>query len=125
MRSTKKHFYKHATKWPIGALIALDGLFFGLTEPRTVAAPVLMVAFALVVANLYCVIRGGIRLARWYGISFGSHARRVALVITGVIGGVVALQSIGQLSARDVIVLLPFAAIAYLYTSYGQNSTEP
>ncbi|MDB5170852.1 MAG: hypothetical protein JWO35_546 [Candidatus Saccharibacteria bacterium] len=125
MQLQKHQLLKHVKRWPYAALFTLDGLFFGLTEPRTVAVPMLMIGFGLIVANLYCMIRGVIRLARWYGVSFGSHARRVAAVATGVIGSVVALQSIGQLSPRDVIVLLPFAILAYLYTSYSQTSPEP
>lgn len=119
--SLKNPLINHVKKWPLVALLTLDGLFFGLTEPRSVAAPLLMVGFGLIVANLYFMIRGILRMARWYGLSFGSHARRVAAVATGAIGGVVALQSVGQLSPRDVIVLLPFAVIGYLYTSYGQS----
>ncbi len=125
MNLQKHQLIKSIKRWPLAALLALDGLFFGFTEPRTVAAPMLMVGFGLIVANLYFMIRGAIRLARWYGVSFGSHARRVAMVATGVIGSVVALQSVGQLSPRDVIVLLPFAVIAYLYTSYGQTNPDP
>lgn len=126
MRLPKHHqLIKHVKKWPLAALFTLDGFFFGFTEPHTVAAPMLIVGFGLIVANLYLMISGVIKVARWYGISFGSHARRVAAVATGVIGGLVALQSVGQLSPRDVLVLLPFAVIGYLYTSYGQTSLDP
>lgn len=125
MQLQKHQLRKHVKRWPLAALLALDGLFFGLTEPYAVAAPMLMVGVGLIVVNLYFIIRGIIKMARWYGISFGSHARRVAAVATAVIGSVVALQSIGQLSPRDVIVLLPFAIIGYLYSSYGQSSPDP
>lgn len=125
MKLEKHQLLKYVKRWPWAVLITLDGLFFGLTEPSKVSVPMLIVGFGLIVASIYRLIHGIIGLTRWYGVSFGSHARRVAAVATGVIGSVVALQSIGQLSPRDLIVLLPFALVGYFYASYGQASTQP
>ena len=121
----KHQLRKHIKRWPIALVLGLDAAFFGFTDPSRVAAAMVMVGFGLFVANLYMVMSAFIGIAGWYGVSFGSHARRVAAVATGVISGAVALQSVGQLSVRDIIVVLPFAVILYMYTSYGQQSSEP
>lgn len=121
----KHQLRKHIKRWPIALVLGLDAAFFGFTDPSRVAAAMVMVGFGLLVANLYLVMRALLSVASWYGVSFGSHGRRVAAVATGVISGTVALQSVGQLSVRDIIVVLPFAVIMYLYTSYGQQSAEP
>jgi len=114
----------HRTKWPIAALILLDGLFFGFSDPAKVPPVLLIVGFGLFVASLYLLVSLLLKMARWYGISFGRHRKRAAAVVTGVAAGTVALQSMGQLSPRDVLVLLPFACLTYLYTSYGKNAAQ-
>lgn len=105
-------------------LLVFDGLFFGLTNPTKSASVFLILGFLLVVANLYLLVRGLMAVSGWYGLSFGKHTLRTASVITGVIGGIVALQSMGQLTPRDVMVLLPFAVLTYLYSSYNQTPAE-
>ncbi len=63
--------------------------------------------------------------AGWYGLLGGAHRKRQARVLTGLVGGLIALQSIGELGPRDVLVLLPLALIAYLYVSYGKAERVP
>jgi hypothetical protein len=65
-------------------------------------------------------VRGVLAAGRWYGVAFSGRRRRLAGVITGFVGGVVALQSVGELSMRDVLVLVPLTVMAYVYATYAK-----
>jgi len=114
---SKKWINQHKKKI-VGALIGVDCLFFGLTSPDRVPAVVLVFGFALLVANLYVAVSALVALMRWYGISIGRHKRKIIIALTASLSVLVALQSTGQLTSRDLLVLLPFVALAYFYTSY-------
>jgi len=103
----------------ICALIGVDGLFFGFTDPQSVAAWLTIVGFGLMIATLYLALRLLLVVASWYGLQL--RRRRVALVLALVLGGVLALQSIGQLSARDIAVLLPLGLIGYSYVTLSNR----
>jgi hypothetical protein len=100
----------------IALLLAVDGLFFGLTSPQKVASWLLIVGVLLFLISMYYFLLAGLTVARWYGLPTGKQPRRLAKVLVGVTGFLVALQSIGELSSRDVLVLLPLGVIAYLYS---------
>jgi len=106
---------KHVRK--IAGLLAADGAMFGLTNARNVSSPFLMVGFLLLVVTFYYLISNLLSLTRLYGLTI-KRQRRLALVITGVVSGLVALQSIGELNSLDFVVLLPLVIIGYTYGSY-------
>lgn len=106
------------------ALLVVDAVVFGGSDPQKVPSMVLIVAFLLLTATFYFLARGLIKAAGWYGIKT-RHPGRLAAVITVVTAVIMALQSTGELTGRDILVLLPFVVIGYLYASYGskrQNS---
>lgn len=107
--------------WKYIGLFSLDAIVFGLTNADTVPSFMMMVAFLLLVATLYYTFRAGFRLVRAYGLTF-KRERRIALYLTGVSAGLLALQSIGELGQRDVLILLPLAVLAYLYSSYAKTA---
>lgn len=111
---------RNAWPWYSAGLLASDVLFFVLTNPKTVAAPLLVVGFLLLTATIYILLKAGLWLGGLYGLPLGGHRQRLALFGTGVIGGLLALQSIGELTGRDVLVLLPLAVLLYVYLSYGR-----
>lgn len=102
----------------VGALIGVDCLFFGLTNPDKVPALVLVAGFLLMTINLYVLVSAVVALIRWYGISLGKHRRKIIVAVTASLAVLLALQSTGQLTSKDLIVLMPFVLIAYFYTSY-------
>jgi hypothetical protein len=55
-----------------------------------------------------------------YGLRV-KHRKRVSLTATALIAGLVALQSIGQLSAHDLAVVVPLVALGYFYFSYNKR----
>lgn len=118
-----KHFTTSDVLIPAGLLVA-DTMVFGGSDPQKVPSVMLIVAFLLLTATLYYLIRSLIKAVRWYGLKT-RHPGRLTAVITVVAAIIMALQSIGELTARDILVLLPFVVIGYLYASYGnkrQNS---
>jgi len=111
----RKHFWKFA------GLVAVDGVVFGFTNAANVPSFVLMAGFLLLAVTFYYLIRGLLAAAGLYGLAV-RRKRRLAAVMTGSISGLVALQSIGELNARDVLVLIPLMLIGYIYTSYGKST---
>jgi len=103
--------------WRISGLLLVDGLLFGVTDPATAPSVVLIGGFLLLCITLYYLLDGVLMLSKLYGLPV-RHKKRVLRTLTLLIGGVVALQSIGQLSSRDVVVLTPLTVLLYLYVAY-------
>lgn len=119
-----KRIYKHQHFRQVAALLIADGLFFGLTDPQTVHPIMLIVACLLLAATFYMLVQGALSLLKWYGIVV-PQSQRLARLMTGVAAFLIALQSIGQLSMRDLFLLIPLALVAYLYSSYGRQVKQP
>ena len=110
---------KHTIR--ILGLLALDLLLFCTTNPSTAPSFVTIVGYVLLVATFYYGIYGLIGLGRLYGLKI-KRRRSLAIYLTVVVGMVVALQSIGELGMRDVLVILPLALVGYLYSAYSKTS---
>lgn len=102
------------------ALLATDGAFYGFTDPNAVSSPLLFAGLLLLSVNLFSFAYLAMRLLGKAGFVVGAHYRKAVLGGAGVTALLIALQSIGQLTTRDVVVLVPFAVIAYVYISYAQ-----
>lgn len=112
----------HSTRLKlIISLLALDSAFFMLTDPSQVDSLVLIVGFLLLSLTTYLLISRLCVAMQLYGLPLGNSAHRIALFGTVVIIGLLALQSIGELSIRDMIVALPLGIILYLYLSYSRS----
>lgn len=105
-------------------LLVTDAAFFGFTNPNKLPTGLLIVGFILLGFTLYLALRSVIAGLALYGIRTGSHNRRLAVMISLAIIIMVALQSIGELTLRDVVVLLLLNVIIYGYISYGQTKTK-
>lgn len=106
------------------SLLTLDGGFFTLTNPSNVDSAVLFAGFLLLSLTSYLLITRLCAWSRLYGFQFDGHSRRIALFGTGIIVGLMALQSLGELTTRDMIVALPLGIITYAYLSYGRNKAH-
>ena len=105
----------------MGGLLLADGLFFNMTNPNTVPSWALIVGFVLVSTTVYSLFTGICQLGSFYGLWSGVNAKRIARLL-GISSGIaIALQSLGELSLRDVVVLLLLTAIAFVYISYGRE----
>ena len=108
--------------WLSIGLIITDGLFFGLTNPVKVASIVVIVGFALLTLSVYWLSYNLQKILSLYA-PWLSRQRNLSLTLTGGLASLLALQSIGQLTMRDSL-LIPVAALAvYAYLGYGKRST--
>lgn len=112
------NFLKKPSVIYLVATIVADAAFFGLTDPAKVGTALLMIGFVLAVATIYWLSRGFTLLLGLYSKTLRQQRTRLtrALTVSGAV--LVALQSIGQLSLRDLAVLLPLVTITYFYISY-------
>ena len=114
--------HKHIVS--LGVICLLDILLFMMSNPRNAPPLILMIGFLLAVATLYYAIRLGLAVAKFYGVPLGGHAARVAVAMTAVSGSLMALQTMGQLTVRDVVILLPFLVLAYGYFNYAKTASK-
>lgn len=116
-------FIKHKYTVRLAGLFAANAFLFGTTNAATAPPLVIMVGFLLLVVTIFAVVYVAVGAARWYGISISLRSRRrFAVSITGVTGLLVALQSIGGISGRDILVLMPLAALGYMYSVYTKTN---
>lgn len=79
-----------------------------------------MIGFLMLSLTLYYVFLGLISLSKLYGVEI-KRRRQLVIYMTTVSASLLALQSVGQLSQRDIMVLFPLAMLAYLYNAYAKN----
>jgi hypothetical protein len=100
-------------------LLVLDILFFTTTNTNKDPSWVIIVGFVLVLLSAYIFFYYLLSFLRLYGLPIG-RKRRLATYLTFVVGIIVALQSVGELTPKDVLVLVPIALIGYIYTGYAK-----
>lgn len=105
----------------VALLLIADLAVFCLTNTAKTPSFMLIVGFLLLSATIYWAIRGFVRLAGFYGIKF-KRQKRITLVLTIALSLLIALQSIGQLGIKDVIVALIISVIYYGYSTYAKAS---
>lgn len=109
--------------WRITGLLVADSVLFGTTDPRDAPSFMLIVGFLLMSATIYYMLDGLLALTKLYGLPV-RHRKRVLRTTTLLIGGLLALQSIGQLSARDILILAPLTSLVYFYVAYSRGTKE-
>ncbi len=103
-------------------LLVLDAIFFNLTNPSKVPSALLIIGFGLAALTTYYIVRFLLAILTIYGLPLRDHGRRPAIFIGVVAAIMIALQSLGELTLRDVVVLILLSIITYLYMSYGRAS---
>jgi hypothetical protein len=93
---------------------------FGSSNAAEVPLPLVMVGFISLCATIYYLVYGLLGAAGLYGLTV-RRKRALTLYLSGLIGIVVALQSVGALGRRDIWVLLPLAALGYFYNAYAKS----
>jgi hypothetical protein len=113
----------HQQLWKFGGLLAADAAVFSVTNADNVPSFELIVGFLLLATTFYYLMCSLLTFVRLYGVSI-KRKRRLAGALTGMMSGLVALQSIGELNSRDAVVLLPLIVVAYVYSFYAKTNTR-
>jgi hypothetical protein len=116
MNGFKVIHYRHF--WQALGVLVLDIAFFTRTNAGKVAPFILIIGFILFLLTCYVLLYGLLGIARLYGLPV-RYKQRLAVYLSGVLGLIVALQSIGELTPRDILVLLPLATLGYIYGVYA------
>jgi hypothetical membrane protein len=102
-----------------GALLLLIAV---LTDPTSTHPIILIAAFVLVFSTLYFGLRAITRVIPGIRGRPDRRQRLVAASSSGVLTLVLLLQSIGQLTVRDVATVSIFCILLYFYVSKFGNS---
>lgn len=105
----------------MSGLLAADALLFGTTDPNSTVSFMLIVGFIMMSVTVYYLLKGLLSLGRLYGLRVKKEIKLLR-TMTALISGLLALQSIGQLSSRDILVLMPLTLLMYLYVAYTKSS---
>jgi hypothetical protein len=106
-------------------IMIADFVFFSFTNPATVPSFVLILGFLLFILSLYAVVRILLNGLCIYVPGLRRTRGRLAVFIAGIVSALLALQSIGQLSTRDAIVIVPIAIVVYVYFTYARTKMRP
>lgn len=90
--------------------------YMACLQPGKLPVVLLVVPFLLLFMALYSSWKVGLALCIWYktGVSQPGQ-RRLGAVISGGVVILLILQSLGQLTIRDVVTLVAIGTIGYLY----------
>lgn len=102
-------------------LVAADCLVFTFVNPRTASAMWLIIGFVLLGLTFFGLAGLLSGLLKSYGEQTHRAGKRFLRYGAAICLALVGLQSIGQLTIKDVAALLPFVIIAYLYFGYGKK----
>ncbi|HUA13503.1 MAG TPA: hypothetical protein VL989_03315 [Candidatus Sulfotelmatobacter sp.] len=102
------------------ALIIADFIFFSNTSAYQSSPQVIIVGFSLLIISVYAFIYGVFKLLGLYGIKI-KESHKLSIAATVFTSAVIALQSIGELTLKDVLVLAPLTVIGYFYASYNKK----
>ena len=95
-------------------LLVLDGLFFGFTDPSQISQVLLLFGFVLAGLTTYVFMVLILRYLKYIGFKLKNESR-ISIIVTIVIVIALALESIGQFSTVDLVTLLIFCLILYVY----------
>ncbi len=110
----------HHRFWLVSGLVLLNFALFANTNAATVPAFMLIVGFLALAALFWVAWYGFFNLLGMYGIHL-QRKRRLVLYASGICSGLLALQSINQLSGRDFMVMAPLLLLAYMYSVYAKS----
>ena len=102
----------------LSVLFVLDCIFFSTVNPVQAYAVVIVVGFLLLVLTLYILIDFLLAVSERV-IPFSHHTKhRMALATTLVLALLIAMQSIGQLTVKDIMAVVPLIIVLSVYFSY-------
>jgi Ca2+/Na+ antiporter len=103
-------------------LIILDAGFFSLVDPRNSSSFMIIIGCILIGLTLYLVLRALTRLAGVFFTISDHTQRRFVIFITILLMFMLLMQSIGQLSLKDILAIVPLMIVLYLYLTYTSKT---
>jgi len=125
LSTTMKHLAKFKSRHiqlTIG-LVLIDLIYFSDTSATDSKPLIIFTGFILIGLTFYAFINGIMKFLSLYGIKIRQISRFSAFISIFLII-ILALQSIGELSIKDVLVLLPITLITYVYSSYFKKASR-
>ena len=117
-----KHNLTHNRHLQIcAALIVADCLVFTVVNPRQASAPWLIVGYLLLGMTFFGLAGLLASSLKGYGERTQKLGRRFLRYGAAIVAALIGLQSIGQLTVKDIATLLPLALIVYFYLGYGKT----
>lgn len=113
------HLASHPLFRRLGGLIVLDTLLFGASNATEAPTWLIMLGFLALCVTSYYVVYAVIKGLAIYGLTL-RRKKTLSLYITLVLALLIALQSVGELGSRDIVVLLPLSLIGYFYNTYAK-----
>lgn len=104
-------------------LLLLDVLFFAFFSPETSAWAILP-ALILIILTIWAFMRVLIGLISRLVPIKSATQRRLTRLLVIALGLIVALQSLGQLTMKDVLTIVPLIALLYLYVVYAGTTSS-
>jgi len=104
------------------ALIAADCLVFGTVNPQHTSALWLIAGYIMLAMTVFALSGLTANVFRSYGATAHALSRRAARYGATALVILVGLQSVGQLTVKDVVTLLPLVVGVYLYIGYGKKT---
>jgi len=99
-------------------LLLVDILFFSITSPVGGSSLILIVGTVLLAFTIYIALRTIMSfLSVFLSVSVLTQ-KRIAMLTTLLLVFLILMQSIGQLSIRDVLAAIPLMVVFYLYMTY-------
>lgn len=99
-------------------LLLVNVAFFGFVSPLEGSSLLLFVGFAILAVDFYLLVRFIISIVSQLSGHKWRNPRLFAMAVTSVFIIILSLQSIGQLSLRDVVAILIIGGIFLIYSSY-------
>jgi len=102
----------------LAGLFVADGFFFSLVNPNKVYAAVIILGFMLLALTIYALLDFLLALAERVVPFSLTTKKRIALATTLVLSLLIAMQSIGQLTVKDILAVIPLVIVLSFYFSY-------
>ena len=102
-------------------LILSDIAVFSSVDPRKASAGWLIIGYVLIALTAFGICHMIADTLRGYGSTAYHVGSRLLKYVAIIIVGLIGLQSIGQLTTKDIVTMLPLAVLAYWYFGYGKS----
>lgn len=112
-------------RWYILVLLIADILVFFTVDPRQAPSVVLMIGLLLLIATIYIVICACLYLIGFGIPSLRKREKKLRILLSVVVAFLVGLQSLGQLTAKDFIAVIPLLLVGYFYLTYPNDQKVP